>query len=120
MNLVKTSYSPNDVTILLKDITGLVTPLSTEEREKLNQSGTHYSEMLPLEYCPTQEYMQIYQEALEKLSLFTAISTVILAGKLYAKYGENLILVSLARAGTPIGILLKRFFAFNYHNNVQH
>ena len=31
-----------------------------EEREKLNQSGIHYSEMLPLEYKPTPKYMEIY------------------------------------------------------------
>ncbi len=120
MNLVRTSYNSSDVTILLKDISGLITPLSTEERERLNQSGVHYSEMLPLEYKPTDQYMKIYYEALEKLSYKTANATAILADKLYAKYGNKLVLVSLARAGTPIGILVKRFLKYKYHINVPH
>ena len=45
---MQSSYSKDDVTILLKDITGKVKPLDTMEREKLNQNGAHYSEMLPL------------------------------------------------------------------------
>ena len=43
------TYQSQDVTILLKDITGLVTPLGTRAREARIQSGVHYSEMLPLE-----------------------------------------------------------------------
>ena len=120
MNLVRTSYNSNDVTILLKDISGLITPLSTEERERLNQSGVHYSEMLPLEYKPTSQYMKIYYDALETLSYKTANATAILADKLYAKYGDKLVLVSLARAGTPISILVKRFLNYKYHINVPH
>ena len=120
MKLVKTSYLSSDVTLLLKDISGLITPLSTEEREKRNQSGIHYSEMLPLEYRPTEQYMRIYYEALETLSYKTANATAILADKLYAKYGNNLVLVSLARAGTPIGILVKRFLEYKYYFNVPH
>lgn len=120
MKLVKTSYLSDDVTILLKDISGLITPLSTEEREKLNQSGVHYSEMLPLEYKPTEQYMKIYYDALETLSYKTAIATAILADKLYAKYGDKLVLVSLARAGTPIGILVKRFLEYRYYLHIPH
>lgn len=120
MNLVKSSYRCEDVTILLKDISGMITPLPTKEREILNQSGIHYSEMLPLEYKPTQEYMEIYEEALSTLSYKTANATAILADKLYAKFGKKLVLVSLARAGTPIGILLKRFLAYKHHIVVPH
>ena len=47
------TYRKEDVTILLKDITGLVKPLGTQEREARIQQGTHYSEMLPLEYEPS-------------------------------------------------------------------
>ena len=120
MKLVQTSYDSKDVTFLLKDITGLVTPLSTEEREKLNQSGVHYSEMLPLEYEPTKEYMEIYQEALDTLSYKTANATAVLSDLLYEKYGEKLVLVSLARAGTPIGILIKRFIKYKYNVEIPH
>ena len=120
MKLVQSSYSPKDVTILLKDISGLVTPLPTEEREKLNQSGVHYSEMLPLEYKPTEKYMKIYNEALKTLSYKTANATAILSDKLYAIYKDKLVIVSLARAGTPIGILIKRYIQFKYNVDVPH
>ena len=42
------TYQSQDVTILLKDITGLVATLGTREREERIQRGVHYSEMLPL------------------------------------------------------------------------
>lgn len=119
-NLVKTSYSKEDVTILLKDITGQVEPLDTEEREKLNQSGVHYSEMLPIEYKPTQKYMEIYNESLAKLSLKTAKAIVVLSEKIYKKFGKDTVLVSIARAGTPIGILIKRCLKQKYNIDVPH
>jgi len=72
MKLVETSYNSEDVTILLQDVKGKVPILDTAEREKLNQSGVHYSEMLPLEYRPTEKYMEIYEESLAKLSKLTA------------------------------------------------
>ena len=76
--------------------------------------------MLPLEYKPTEKYMEIYNEALQTLSYKTANATAILADKLYTKYGNKLVLVSLARAGTPIGILLKRFIHYKYKIIVPH
>ena len=69
---MRSSYRDEDVTLLLKDITGLVKPQPTEERERLIQSGKHYSEMLPIEYVPTQKYMEVYREALEKYAGPTA------------------------------------------------
>ena len=69
---MRSSYKADDVTLLLKDITGLVNPQPTEEREKLIQTGRHYSEMLPIEYVPTEKYMEAYQDALEKYAGATA------------------------------------------------
>ena len=57
---MRSSYSENDVILLLKDITGLVEPLPAKVREKLIQAGRHYSEMLPVEYVPTEAYMKVY------------------------------------------------------------
>ena len=52
---MRSSYSEEDVILLLKDITGLVEPQPAKVREKLIQSGKHYSEMLPVEYVPTDQ-----------------------------------------------------------------
>lgn len=65
---MRSSYAEDDVILLLKDITGMVEPQSTEVREKLIQSGSHYSEMLPIEYVPTDRYMQVYHETLKNFA----------------------------------------------------
>ncbi len=114
------SYLPEDVTVLLKDITGLVEPLGTKEREARIQSGVHYSEMLPLEYEPSAEYLAIYERALSLYSKITANAVADCAMKIYAEKGENAVLVSLARAGTPIGVLIKRYFKFRLGIDVPH
>ncbi|MDE7244618.1 MAG: cysteine protease StiP family protein [Oscillospiraceae bacterium] len=103
------TYRPEDVTILLKDISGLVTPLSTPERERLIQSGVHYSEMLPVEYEPTEQYLRTYHTALRRYGQMTADAVAQAAEQIWAEKGPEGVLVSLARAGTPAGILIRRF-----------
>ena len=117
---MKTSYSENDVVILLQDVRGKVPVLDTAEREKLNQSGVHYSEMLPLEYRPTDKYMEIYQESLDTLSSETANAIELLCEKLIQKKGQDIVIVSLARAGTPVGILAKRYIKYKWGYDVPH
>lgn len=120
MNLVKTSYKSEDVEVLLKDLSGQMTPIATEEREKLIQSGVHYSEMLPLEYEPTEEYMKIYNESLNTLSYKTALAVAQVCEKLISIHDDKIVLVSLARAGTPVGILMKRYFKIKHNMDVPH
>ena len=50
---MRSSYSDEDVILLLKDITGMVQPQPTEEREKLIQAGKHYSEICLLYTSPS-------------------------------------------------------------------
>lgn len=120
-NLVTSSYSPDDVTILLQDLKGKVPVLDTKEREKLNQSGVHYSEMLPVEYVPSNEYLKVYENALKSQGKQTAQAVINLAHKiLNTKASKEIVLVSLARAGTPVGILLKRYLTKYYNCNVSH
>lgn len=117
---MKSSYLEEDVVLLLKDITGAVEPQSTKEREKLIQSGKHYSEMLPIEYVPTDRYMEAYREALEIFAASNADAIGCLAEKVIKKRGNDVVLVSLARAGIPIGILLKRYIRYRYRTDVPH
>lgn len=120
MELVKTSYNKDDVIILLQDVRGRVPVLDTLEREKLNQKGVHYSEMLPLEYVPTEKYMEIYENSLKTLSYETACAVATLSKKIIEKHGKETVIVSLARAGTPIGILVKRYIKYKYGYDVKH
>jgi len=117
---MRTSYLAEDVVFLLKDITGLVQPQSTEEREKLIQSGRHYSEMLPVEYVPTEKYMAVYRESLDRYAKQVADAVGVLSRKIIAARGKDVVLVSLARAGTPIGILVRRYIKRKYGIDVPH
>lgn len=117
---MRSSYTEEDVILLLKDITGMVTPQPTEEREKLIQSGRHYSEMLPIEYVPTEKYMQAYEAALKNYARPVANAVGNLADKVMKQRGRDVVLVSLARAGIPIGILLKRYIKKKYAADVPH
>ncbi len=111
---MKSSFIDGDIILLLKDITGLVKPLPTKEREKAIQSGVHYSEMLPLEYQPTKEYIEIYEKALDVFGQVTADAVARVSDLIVQKKGENAVIVSLARAGSPIGILIARYIKEKY------
>ena len=117
---MRSSYKKEDVCLLLKDITGLVEPLPTQEREKLIQSGRHYSEMLPVEYVPSQKYMEAYEEALKNYAALTAAAVGRLSDRIMEKKGEDAVLVSLARAGTPVGILIKHYIQKKYNVSLPH
>lgn len=117
---MRSSYLEQDVTLLLKDITGLLEPQPAAEREKKIQSGVHYCEMLPLEYSPSAAYQAAYEAALAAYAQSTAEAVASLAEQILQRKGEAVVLVSLARAGIPIGILLKRYLQKKYGLKVPH
>lgn len=114
------SYRKEDCIFLLKNINGLLEEQNNLEREYAMQNGTHYSEMLPIEYMPTKEYMTLYKNTLEETAEEIAFYTGIVAELIYRKKGKDVVIVSLARAGTPIGVLIKRYLAYKYQVNVPH
>lgn len=114
------TYKPEDVTVLLKDITNLVQPLDTKTREEKIQSGVHYSEMLPIEYEPSKTYLNAYFDAVERYAALTANAVAVVAEQIWADKGAHTVLVSLARAGTPIAILIKRYILQKYKVSVAH
>ncbi|WP_207642557.1 phosphoribosyltransferase [Inediibacterium massiliense] len=114
------TYKKEDVIFLLKDLSFLMKERGTKEREVAIQSGTHYSEMLPVEYMPSDEYMDIFYSSLKESSKKMAIAVGRVAQKIIEKKGKDTILVSLARAGTPIGILIKRYILYQYGIDLPH
>ena len=117
---MRSSYDRDDVIFLLKDITGLVEPEPAEVRERQIQSGRHYCEMLPLEYVPSAAYMEAYREALKYFAVPVAEAVGRLADRIMETGGAGTVLVSLARAGTPAGILLKRYIRKKYGVSLPH
>lgn len=114
------TYNESDVIILLKDISNLVEPKPDLIREKLIQSGVHYSSMLPIEYKPSPEYLATYFDAVKNYAVKTAENVQNVSEKIWKIKDGNLVLVSLARAGTPIGILIKHYLDKKYHTNILH
>lgn len=121
MNLVKTTFNSDDVKILLKDLTDVMTPMSALEREKCIQHGKHYCEMLPQEELPPAEYLELYNKAMTLHTLDIARYTQAVGKQiLEATQWHKPVLISLARAGIPFGILLKRYFQTKHNMNCEH
>ena len=98
------SYPPDEVGWLLTDLSDVALEAPTEEREEAVQSGgAHYAESLPHEYQPDAEYLQLYHDALAGSAgrLAQAVGTV--TELVLAERGPDVVLASLARAGTPVG-----------------
>ena len=115
-----TSYRDEDAELLLTDITGALPPLAAKEREKLIQSGVHYSELLPEEYEPSPTYFREYENGLKVWAKANAEAVQTVAEAIWAEKGKNAVLVSLARAGTPVGVLIKRYIRRKYGVSLPH
>jgi hypothetical protein len=101
------SYRRDEVEFLLRPLSLEATPLV--ERERLIQSGQrHYSEMIGPEDAPTRERLALFRECLENNGDRFATDLAGLADALAASAYQTgeLTLVSIARAGTPVGVLL--------------
>jgi len=114
------SYNRDDVVFLLKDLSNFKLEEDTRSREKLNQSGIHYSETLPVEYAPAKSYMNLFWQSLHQYKEKVALNIGVVAEQIFARKEEKTVLISLARAGTPIGILIKRYLKEAYQINLPH
>ncbi|WP_240418253.1 cysteine protease StiP family protein [Paenibacillus periandrae] len=114
------SYNPADVQFLLKDLSDITLERGTEDREEAIQSGVHYSEMLPVEYQPTDDYIQLFHDTLEESAEKVAAAAGVVAELILSKRGKHTVLASLARAGTPIGILIKRYIQEVHQIDMPH
>ncbi|MCK7626736.1 phosphoribosyltransferase [Streptomyces sp. RS10V-4] len=104
------SYAPDEVGWLLQDLSGVTLEAPTEEREEaIQRGGAHYAESLPVEYQPDEEYQALFRTALRGSAdrIARAVGTV--TETVLAERGPRPVLVSLARAGTPVGILMRRW-----------
>lgn len=103
------SYNPTDVEFLLTPIN--VQTISVAEKEAMLRAGRrHYSEVLSTEFPPSSAYLASFHAALAANGARLAADVASLAATLAQRLASpaGLAIVSFARAGTPIGILLKR------------
>ena len=106
------SYRADDVTFLLKPLDLDPTPI--EEKEHYIQRGVkHYSEMISLEQVPSAAYWHVFDEAMARNLERFSQHLLDLAAYLDEQTPkgtpkDDVVLVSLARAGTPVGVALTR------------
>ena len=121
MNRVFTSYSEEQVEFLLEKFKGHL--LSVEEKEKLILSGeSYYGDILSKEEYPEEEYSKIFDNVLENTKTDVAKCFIALCEKIISRRDTNkeIVLVSLARAGTPVGVVLKEVLEKKYGLSVKH
>ena len=110
------SYLPPEVTLLLDIVSAdSVNDISPTQKEALIQSGQrHYSDMLTLEKPPSATHEALYNQALAAGKQRMANDVTSLAFSLHQLFhacvsaSQPLVLVSLVRAGLPIGVLLQK------------
>ncbi|MEU1509199.1 phosphoribosyltransferase [Kitasatospora sp. NPDC005748] len=115
------SYRADEVSWLLKDLSDVPLEAPTEEREEAVQNGgAHYAESLPVEYQPSPEYQELFHQALRISARRIALAVGTVAETLLRERGRGLVLASLARAGTPVGVLIRRWLAFAHGLDTPH
>lgn len=101
------SYRPEDTVFLLKPMGMDMVDVATKER--LIQSGRrHYSELLAPEQAPDPRYLALFEALTARYACRLAGEILALARYLAKTRPHQITVVSLARAGTPVGALLGR------------
>ncbi|WP_037854171.1 phosphoribosyltransferase [Streptomyces sp. NRRL S-340] len=115
------SYAPEEVGWLLQDLSDVTLEAPTEEREEAIQSGgAHYAESLPVEYQPSAQYQELFHAALGASAGRLAQAVGAVTELVLAERSPRPVLVSLARAGTPVGVLMRRWAAFRHGLELPH
>lgn len=121
------SYLDSDISFLLNVLDKKsVANTDPATKETLIQSGQkHYSQMLTLETAPSTHELSAYAQSLADGGERLAVQIHDLAHTLSLQFKQEtpLILVSLVRAGVPVGVLLQRAFTdptSPYHRACHH
>ncbi|PKW07566.1 PELOTA RNA binding domain-containing protein [Streptomyces sp. 1222.5] len=115
------SYAPEEVGWLLQDLSDVTLEAPTEEREEAIQSGgAHYAESLPVEYQPTEQYQRLFHSALDASAARIAQAVGAVTETVISERSPRPVLVSLARAGTPVGVLMRRWAQFRHGLDLPH
>jgi hypothetical protein len=104
------SYRPDEVSWLLTDLSAVDLEADAAQREAAIQAGrAHYAESLPVEYQPDPAYQALFDTILAGSAARLAHAVGAVTELVLAERGPDVVLATLARAGTPIGILMRRW-----------
>jgi hypothetical protein len=110
------SFSESDVCLLLTDLDGIGAsdPLAGIGREVAGRS--HF----PAEYQPSPGYLAAVRALIAMTAGSVALLCATLAEEMLRRRGRQLVIVSIARAGTPIGIIIRRWLRYRHALDVPH
>ena len=111
------SYNPGDVNFLMRIIDLEEIPIDQKE-SFIQAKKFHYSEMISPEYRPDKRYLDLFYQALQ-MNKDRVTKDLLSLAKYYSQL-SNPIIVSLARAGTPIGVILKRMLLRFFNLDIPH
>ncbi|MEW2624542.1 phosphoribosyltransferase [Streptomyces sp. NPDC048106] len=115
------SYAPEEVGWLLQDLSDVTLEAPTEEREEaIQRGGAHYAESLPVEYQPSARYQELFHAALATSAARIARAVGVVTETVLTERSPRPVLVSLARAGTPVGVLMRRWAHFRHGLELPH
>lgn len=109
------------------EVNFLLTRLQAQEftdvadKERLIQSGRrHYSQMLSPESVPSSRYMAVFEDACRANNARMAADCLRLAALIDARRAGAITIVSLARAGTPVGVVVTRLLREVFQREAAH
>lgn len=120
-------YRPDDVALLFTDLTGVVEPIPMEAVVVLARStgGTGHRTVVPVEDPPSAAAVAGFAQLLRTGARRVALLCCVLARRIIATYqhcgtADEVVIASIARAGTPIGVLLNRLLRARYRRATTH
>lgn len=113
MNLINSTFQLDECIFLLENLTGKIKETSFWEKEKLLSNGVNYAEMITKEMPITDEINAIFKSETQKYATRIAGLVGNISKKMYSCGKDRTVIVSLARAGSPIGVLIKRYLALH-------
>ncbi|MEJ2668907.1 MAG: cysteine protease StiP family protein [Gammaproteobacteria bacterium] len=113
------SYAPEDCLFLLKPIRANYQSIA--DKETLIQSGKmHYSQIIHQESAPSAAYTTLFHHMTQRYKKRLAQEIMLLASHIHTARQGDITLLSLARAGTPIGVLLHRALTHHFSRRSTH
>lgn len=118
--MIASTFKKEDVEILLDDVKGKVDIVDITNPSNSN-SSLHYCDFIPMEDHLEKEYLNIFDRMLNITERQTAIYVGILTRKVCKQY-KDLVFVSLLRAGTVLGVLMRRYAKelMNFKKKIRH
>lgn len=116
--MINSTFKKEDAEVLLKDVKNEVEIVDISKPQNIN-SNLHYCDFIPVEKPMDPAYEVIFNKMLKLTEEQTAFYVGKLTKMVCEKYSD-VVFVSLLRAGTVIGVLMKRYAMKVLNKDIKH